>query len=484
VLREQAWLIAAIALLAATVALLVGIGRDPTYEATATVAYEDPANQAAAFRGMRDPDVARNVKRALDSPASSGQLQDAVIPTPAPELLLIDLTATSEDPEFATQLANEYGDRLVAHVNREEQQQLLDQSDELLEQVEGIPESQAEQRAALQSEANRLRVESRNERPMRFFEAADEPQTEGAGRLLRNAALGLALGLIIGIALAFLRRAVDRRLHGGREVQTELGLPLLGYVSGAARSSLFRRRRRDGEEADLEAYRLLRKNIEVLREPPPRTILVTGPERETGASTVAGALARVQALVSRRTLLVDCDLRQPALEELLGLESGPGLADVLEGRAELSAVIRELDMNGEAASAGGDGAVPPAGRLACITAGERTSSHPAELLGSERFRDLLRAVSQSFDVTILDSSPLLSAVDTVELLPLAESVVVCIRSGSTTWEEALAAKSALTRFATAPAGIVVTGLRRTDERFAELGDYTAAEASSSSTVPR
>jgi Mrp family chromosome partitioning ATPase len=109
-------------------------------------------------------------------------------------------------------------------------------------------------------------------------------------------------------------------------------------------------------------------------------------------------------------------------------------------------------------------------QVSVVTAG-RTPVSPAELLGSTALRDLLSEVANDYDVVVLDSSPLLSVVDTHELVPHVEGILFCLRPDRTTREQALAAKHTLDRLPSPPVGLVLTGVRKADQP--EYGYYSA-----------
>src|SRR5206468_3300440 len=94
----------------------------------------------------------------------------------------------------------------------------------------------------------------------------------------------------------------------------------------------------------------------------------------------------------------------------------------------------------------------------CIVAGS-SYARPADLLGSERMARLLEALEQTYDVVVIDSCPLLAAADTLELLPHAASVALCLRVSRTTRDQARAAKAAVNRFGDLRLGLVLTGVR-------------------------
>ena len=112
-----------------------------------------------------------------------------------------------------------------------------------------------------------------------------------------------------------------------------------------------------------------------------------------------------------------------------------------------------------------------AGKLVVIAAGTR-SIRPAELLGSRRFRDFLDQVVAAYDIVVLDAPPLLSVSDTLEIVPLVDSVLLCIRADQTTRDQARAVKDALARLPERTTAIVVTGLKRGREH--DYGYYSHA----------
>jgi capsular exopolysaccharide synthesis family protein len=263
--------------------------------------------------------------------------------------------------------------------------------------------------------------------------------------------------------LAFLRQALDRRVASADDVRRTLDLPLLGYIRADTLGRVGMFSNGTGKEAgdDLDTFRILRANVDFLGgDEDLTTLAVTSPLAEEGKSTVSAGLAYANALAGRRTVLVECDLRRPTLAARLALETAPGLSDYLIGKAKLPDILRSVDVEGPAAES-----------LAAIPAGVAVPQ-PIELLASNRFADFLAEVSKDHEFVVLDCAPLLPVGDALELLPRVDGVLLCIRLGQTTYEQARAAKAALGHLPGRPTGLAVTGLGR-DSEDAYPGYYSA-----------
>jgi len=96
-------------------------------------------------------------------------------------------------------------------------------------------------------------------------------------------------------------------------------------------------------EADLETFRILRKNVDFLgRDEDLKVVAVTSPLPEEGKSTVAAWYAYASALVGKRTILVECDFRRPVSAARLGFDPEPGLSEYLAGEAQPQEVLRTM----------------------------------------------------------------------------------------------------------------------------------------------
>jgi capsular exopolysaccharide synthesis family protein len=324
-----------------------------------------------------------------------------------------------------------------------------------------------------------LRTLSLNATPARLAESASVPQSPASPKPIRNTILGGMFGLLLGIASAFVRDSLDRRLRDSAQIQETLDLPVVGMVrvNALGNAAYVANGLGPMTDQDIESFRILRTNLEFLDvDRPIKSVLVTSPLPEEGKSTVAASLAAANAASGKRTLLVECDLRRPSLPQRLSINRSPGLSDYLAGQATAPEILQVVTLsqseptsNGNAGSAANGETA--AGKLVVIAAGSH-SIRPAELLGSQRFRDFLKQVVAAYDTVVLDTPPLLSVSDTLEIVPLVDSVLLCIRADQTTRDQARAVKDALAHLPERTTGIVVTGLKPGREH--DYGYYSYA----------
>ena len=175
-----------------------------------------------------------------------------------------------------------------------------------------------------------------------------------------------------------------------------------------------------------EAYRTLRTNIQFSSlDKPLRTILVTGVEAGEGKSTTLANLAVVMAQGGKRVCAVDCDLRRPTLHKVFGLGSEPGLTTAILDRS--SADIRQkTSVDGLTLVACGP--LPP---------------NPSELLGSQRFQEMLGELAKDADVVLLDAPPIVAVSDAAVLASKVDGVILVVNAGKTKRDLATRARSLL-----------------------------------------
>jgi len=452
VIRARRRLIVGTMLVAAGAALVFSLLQPVKYQAESTVTFTNqffpqgaqqtpqPGQVAtpAVETGIElitRPDVLAQVSRDLDGDFGENDLESQVQATLAqPFSSLVRITATGSSGEEAAAIADGVADATREIAQRETRAYYLEQ--------------------ARITRNDDLRVTAKTIDPVEIVREADVPATPASPKPLRNTLFAGVLGLLLGVAIAFLRQALDRRISDAHEIQRDVGLPLVGYVreetlgtAGAVSNGDLR-----ASAEDQEAFRIIRANVDFLAgQSGTRTLGVTSPLAGEGKSTVAAGIAYANALAGRKTVLLECDLRRPVLAQRFGFDPAPGLSEYLLGDALPGDVLRAVEVEGSSAEP-----------LVVIPAGV-SALQPAELIGSAAFRAFLEQIGRAYETLVADCTPLLPVGDALELLPQLEAVLICLRLAQTTRDQAIAARDALARLPERPTGLVVTGLDRGDE---------------------
>ncbi|MEF2978746.1 polysaccharide biosynthesis tyrosine autokinase [Subtercola sp. YIM 133946] len=256
-------------------------------------------------------------------------------------------------------------------------------------------------------------------------------------------ALGFIVGLIFGVAAAFLRSTLDTRVHGNHDVTAVSDAPILGGISydpDSAKHPLLVHT--DPRNPRAEAFRALRTNLRFVNAGSDNhCFVVTSSIAGEGKSTTSANLALALAETGVRVVLVDGDLRKPKLAEYMGLEGAVGLTDVLIGSVALADVLQRWG-NRELY-------VLPAGRI---------PPNPSELLGSQAMQDLLSALNEQVDYVIIDAPPLLPVTDGAVISSMTAGAIVVASSGKVKRTELARALNSLASIKSNVVGIVITML--------------------------
>jgi tyrosine-protein kinase len=496
VLRKHRLLVIGSMLVFAVGAFVLSSTATPTYVASTSLSFREPAQDASTFGEnllpvqsaqerasiggelATSPAVARAVKKDLNTDLTVDELLSRVTTTVDVRSLLVRLDAEDSEAEFAARLANSFARQTQKLKTREERDSLnraITTAERELEAARDLPESTTKdgQIALIQQSISRLRQLRSISEPVVISQDAAVPGSPTSPRPVRNTIIGLIVGAIVGLLAAFTRAALDRRLHSAHDVHEETRLPVLGRVSETALGQPGLAGNLNGygtmTELDFEAFRMLRMNLAALGQDGGRlkSVLVTSGFPEEGKSTVSMALASAAALAGQNVLLVECDLRRPTFMRRLGVEAQPGLTDYLTGQAQPQEILRTVDLFEPAPwsqvlkKRNGQRSNKVVAHLVCITAGTPVQT-PAELLVSERFKSFLDKVTKAYDLVVIDSSPMLAVVDPLEIVPLVDGVLLCVRVQQTSRDQARATRAALGNLPEKPVGAVVTGFKRGD----------------------
>jgi capsular exopolysaccharide synthesis family protein len=250
----------------------------------------------------------------------------------------------------------------------------------------------------------------------------------------RNITAGLLVGLILGITLAFVQEALDSSVRTTEEAERIVNAPALAVIpaesNGSKRKQLAGGRTlspvgptgvglavlKHPSSPLSESFRSLRTSVLLSTAPrPPQTLLVTSAQAGEGKTSVASNLAMSFAQRGGPVLIVDADLRRPAVAKTLGVSNEKGLSSFLTGAHSLDDVLIQYE---------------PVPNLWVLPAGPRPPD-PAELLSSHMMEGTLKDLMKRFVHIVIDSPPLLLVTDAVVLSAMVDGVILVVASGTT-----------------------------------------------------
>jgi capsular exopolysaccharide synthesis family protein len=273
---------------------------------------------------------------------------------------------------------------------------------------------------------------------------AEAPTSPVSPSPLRDGAVALVLGAVLGIGLAFLIDTLDERIRGAADLERiSGGLPTLALVPEVTRGhdAFFVAARDEARSPAAEAYRSLRTALKFAAiDHPFRVVQLTSATSGEGKTTAVANLATAIAQGGDSVAVVCCDLRRPKLQERMKVNLRPGLTDVILGDVTLDAAVQRTAENIFVVAAGSP---PP---------------NPSELLSSDKAAAIIRALAEKVDVVILDCTPVLPVTDALVVSRLADATVV-VADARSTERKALRRTLQLLHQVGAPVvGLVLNGL--------------------------
>ncbi len=282
-----------------------------------------------------------------------------------------------------------------------------------------------------------------------MLQAATLPTTPASPKLRENLIIALALGLVLGIAAAFVVETLDRRLKDSADVETASGLTALGVVPFEMPKEPIPAKTHP-RSVRAEAYRQVRTNLAFASEHgPPKSIVITSSASSEGKTSLAVNLAITSARSGQRVALVDADLRRPMVHTFLDMPEHEGLVNVLAGTIELSDALQPSEV----------------GPMDVLVSGP-VPTNPSELLGSEMMLKTIRELESNYDIVIIDTPPVLPVTDALLIGVHVDAVVVVARLGQTTRDRIRRTTAALAKVNARVAGVVPNGaIEREDSAY-------------------
>ncbi|MGF1492541.1 MAG: GumC family protein [Microcoleaceae cyanobacterium] len=296
-----------------------------------------------------------------------------------------------------------------------------------------------------------------------------------APSLKTNIALGIVGGLFLGGIAAFLRDALDDRVHTSDELKQQVAFPLLGIIPELPKLRPSPLPRLGSGQADevpaifqsmywppfREAIDLIYKNIRLVSSTTKlNSLLVTSALPKEGKSTLIIGLAFSAARLHQRVLLIDANLRNASLHRQLNLDNHQGLSTVLQGEEEVSYSMKQISLLGST--------------IDILTAGP-VPDDPVQLLSSQRMRQLMARFEEQYDLILLDTASVLGTVDVLETASFSHGLVMVERIDRVTQSDLTQAIAMLNQFNVI--GIVANGSNHKGTPSMTLADQNGAAKS-------
>jgi succinoglycan biosynthesis transport protein ExoP len=329
---------------------------------------------------MSSPKVLDPVIAKLGLPGSDTELAQRVSASAPLDTVLINVTVTGTDPQAAARIANAVGASFSTVVASLEE-----------------PASGG---------ASPIKVTT--------VKQAGVPSVPVSPNKKLDIALGLLIGLAVGVGIAVLRDTLDTSVKTTADLAAVTKSAFLGGIvfdPEVPKRPLITHA--DPQSRRAESFRHLRTNLQFLDiTNDAKSFVITSSVGGEGKSTTCANLAVALAATGSRVALVEGDLRRPKVADYLGLERAVGLTTVLIGQATITDVMQSWG-NGQLH-------VLPAGRV---------PPNPSELLGSPAMQAVIRQLEASYDYVLIDAPPLLPVTDATVLSRIAGGAIVVVGSG-------------------------------------------------------
>jgi len=316
---------------------------------------------------------------------------------------------------------------------------------------------------------------------MRLIQPARVPGGPVGPARFRMIMIGFFLSLVGGMGLAYFLEYIDNTIKTVEDVGRYVRLPALGVIPAMATTTTTGRLRSgknakelsrgngsrtaaqdlpygtaclalaDNRSSAAEAYRVVRTSMLLSTAGnPPKTVLVTSGQPGEGKTTTVVNTAISLAQLGASVLIIDCDLRKPSAHKIFGVESTKGLSTYLSRDIEIDGMIHKLQ-------------IPNLSLLPCGP----IPPNPAELISSERMKDLLKMLAERYDHILIDSPPLIHVTDPVILSSLVDGVILVVHGGKSSRAVAQRARQELATVGAKVFGVVLNNVDMRREGYDE-----------------
>jgi len=429
VIRRWAWLIILCPFVAGLAAGLISLQLPKVYEAKVALLVRpaqplsgDPSVAALTAdqilrtyaSWMTKPPILQKVISDQNLQTDAVGLSKQITVTPEPNTTILDVAVKDTDPARAMNTANTLVSDFIAQVKETQQTE-----------------------STASSKDNFVVVSP-----------AVQPTQPVFPKPLLNIGLGLFVGLIVGLGLAFLLDYLDQSVRSDEILRERTGLVPLGHIAyvPAKQDRRGELLTLGGDSPVVEAYKALRTNLlfsSVDKEV--KTIVITSAGPNEGKSRTAANLAVVLAQAGHPTLLVDADFRRPSQHRMFGRVRNVGLSNlIVQDQPEAALFLADEQV-----------------KDLVILASGPTPPNPSELLGSAQMAGLLARFRKHFDYVVIDTPPVNAVTDASVLAASSDAAILVVEANKATYTGVLHAKHALERVGARVLGSVMNKMRPT-----------------------
>ena len=233
----------------------------------------------------------------------------------------------------------------------------------------------------------------------RIIDTALEPSYPYKPKKKTVLLIGLVLGLIVGISVAFIKEYLNTKISSIEDIKKVTDVPIVGTVPHFKKTDSLLKIFENPKSSIAEAFRAIRTNIRFLSPKDTEIITVTSTISGEGKTTVASNLAAIYSMAGKKTVIINLDMRKPSLHMVFGIENDKGISNVLAKQAGIDEVIHStkyanLDVIPS-------GPIPP---------------NPGELIQSEMMDGIIKYLQKKYDIVIFDTPPVGLVVDAISVL--------------------------------------------------------------------
>jgi capsular exopolysaccharide synthesis family protein len=442
VLTRRKWTLLGTIVATVALALTYSFAQTPVYTAKADVLVpqQSAIAQASGQNTQLNPAyLQRNIDNAQRFAASDvvkaaarkklGYAASASVSASA-DADVLTFHATSTRRARASTVADAYA---LAYIEADQQRQItayVSQANVVGKQIEDLQNQQADMKAGTPEFTRVANLIVSLQQTQSTLQAASQLSSGSAGAALinqakmpvypsspkktENALIGLAIGLLLGVGLAFLVDRLDDSIKSKHDIdEISNGIPLVGLIPEVPgwrdRDDAHVITLESPQSVPAEAYRTLRTSVQFLGIEQPLTVVgVTSPNQGEGKTTTLANLAVSAAKAGLRVVIVCCDLRRPRIHTFFGQSNEIGLTSVLLGEASLDDAVQDIDEQPRLRLLA-SGPIPP---------------NPAELLNVSRVEQVLQSLARTSDLVLIDCPPVIPVTDSLLISRMVDGMLV------------------------------------------------------------